>query len=45
MHLRILPLDLRSVRTAVQDRSILMESNSRGVLRRSIAAIALELTQ
>jgi Flp pilus assembly CpaE family ATPase len=43
--LRILPLDLRSVSTAAQDRSILMESNSRGVLRRSIAAIALELTQ
>ena len=43
--LRILPLDLRSVSAAAQDRSILMESNSRGVLRRSLAAIALELTQ
>ena len=43
--LRILPLDLRSVSAAAQDRSILMESNSRGALRRSIAAIALELTQ
>ena len=43
--LRILPLDLRSISAAAQDRSILMESNSRGVLRRSLAAIALELTQ
>lgn len=43
--LRILPLDLRGVSAATEDRSILMESNSRGVLRRSLAAIALELTQ
>ena len=43
--LRILPLDLRSISAAAQDRSILMESNSRGALRRSLAAIALELTQ
>jgi hypothetical protein len=43
--LRILPLDLRSVSSAGHDRSILLESNSRGVLRRSIAALALELTQ
>jgi hypothetical protein len=43
--LRILPLDLRGVSAAVQDRSILVESNSRGLLRRSLAAIALELTQ
>ena len=43
--LRILPLDLRGVSAAAQDRSILMESNSRGLLRRSLAALALELTQ
>jgi hypothetical protein len=43
--LRILPLDLRGVSAAAQDRSILIESNSRGALRRSLAAIALELTQ
>ena len=43
--LRILPLDLRSVSNAGHDRSILIESNSRGLLRRSIAALALELTQ
>jgi hypothetical protein len=43
--LRILPLDLRGVSAASQDRSILIESNSRGLLRRSLAAIALELTQ
>ena len=43
--LRILPLDLRGVSAATQDRSILIESNSRGTLRRSLAAIALELTQ
>ena len=43
--LRILPLDLRGVSTASHDRSILMESNSRGKLRRSFAALALELTQ
>lgn len=43
--LRILPLDLRGVSAATEERSILMESNSRGVLRRSLAAIALELTQ
>jgi Flp pilus assembly CpaE family ATPase len=43
--LRILPLDLRGVSAAAQDRSILIESNSRGTLRRSLAAIALELTQ
>ena len=43
--LRILPLDIRGVSAASQDRSILIESNSRGLLRRSLAAIALELTQ
>jgi hypothetical protein len=43
--LRILPLDLRGVGVAANDRSILMESNSRGLLRRSLAALALELTQ
>lgn len=43
--LRILPLDLRGVSAAAQDRSILIESNSRGLLRRSLAALALELTQ
>jgi hypothetical protein len=43
--LRILPLDLRGVSAAAHDRSILIESNSRGSLRRSLAAIALELTQ
>jgi hypothetical protein len=43
--LRILPLDLRSVSSASQDRSILIEGNSRGALRRTIAALALELTQ
>jgi len=43
--LRILPLDVRGVETASADRSILIESNSRGLLRRSIAALALELTQ
>jgi Flp pilus assembly CpaE family ATPase len=43
--LRILPLDLRGISAAAQDRSILIESNSRGALRRSLAAIALELTQ
>ena len=43
--LRILPLDLRGVSAAAQDRSILIESNSRGTLRRSLAALALELTQ
>jgi hypothetical protein len=43
--LRILPLDLRGVSAAANDRSILIESNSRGILRRSLAAIALELTQ
>ena len=43
--LRILPLDPRSVSAATQDRSILVESNSRGALRRSLAALALELTQ
>ena len=42
---RILPLDLRGVSAAAHDRSILIESNSRGSLRRSLAAIALELTQ
>jgi len=43
--LRILPLDLRGVSVASYDRSILIESNSRGLLRRSFAALALELTQ
>ena len=43
--LRILPLDARGVSVASGDRSILSESNSRGLLRRSIAALALELTQ
>ena len=43
--LRILPLDLRGVSAAAHDRSILIESNSRGLLRRSLAAQALELTQ
>jgi len=43
--LRTLPLDLRGVSSAAQDRSILIESNSRGALRRSLAALALELTQ
>ena len=43
--LRILPLDLRGISAAAHDRSILIESNSRGLLRRSLAAIALELTQ
>jgi len=43
--LRILPLDLRGVSAAAEDRSILIESNSRGTLRRSLAAIVLELTQ
>jgi hypothetical protein len=43
--LRTLPLDLRGVSAAAQDRSILIESNSRGALRRSLAALALELTQ
>ena len=43
--LRILPLDHRGVSAAAQDRSILVESNSKGLLRRSLAAIALELTQ
>jgi len=43
--LRILPLDLRGVSAAAQDRSILIESNSRGALRRSLASLALELTQ
>jgi hypothetical protein len=42
---RILPLDLRGVSAAAHDRSILIESNSRGALRRSLAAQALELTQ
>ena len=43
--LRILPLDQRGVSAAIGDRSILKESNSRGLLRRSYAALALELTQ
>jgi hypothetical protein len=43
--LRILPLDQRGVSAAANDRSILMESNSRGLLRRTYAALALELTQ
>jgi len=43
--LRILPLDHRGVSVASYDRSILIESNSRGLLRRSFAALALELTQ
>jgi Flp pilus assembly CpaE family ATPase len=43
--LRILPLDQRGVSAAANDRSILMESNSRGLLRRTFAALALELTQ
>lgn len=43
--LRILPLDQRGVSAAILDRSILRESNSRGLLRRSYAALALELTQ
>jgi hypothetical protein len=43
--LRTLPLDLRGVSAAALDRSILIESNSRGTLRRSLAALALELTQ
>ena len=43
--LRILPLDHRGVSIASHDRSILIESNSRGLLRRSFAALALELTQ
>ena len=43
--IRVLPFDLRGVSAAAQDRSILIESNSRGALRRSIAALALELTQ
>ena len=43
--LRIIPLDPRSVSAAAQDRSILVESNSRGLLRRSLAALAIELTQ
>jgi Flp pilus assembly CpaE family ATPase len=42
---RILPLDFRGVSAAAHDRSILIESNSRGLLRRSFAALALELTQ
>ena len=43
--LRILPFDLRGISAAAQNRTILMESNPRGLLRRSLAAIALELTQ
>jgi hypothetical protein len=43
--LRILPLDSRNISSAAEDRSILIESNSRGSLRRSLAALALELTQ
>jgi len=43
--LRILPLDFRNISSAAEDRSILIESNSRGSLRRSLAALALELTQ
>ena len=43
--LRILPLDQRGISAAAQDRSVLVESNPRGVLRRSCAALALELTQ
>lgn len=43
--LRILPLDIRGVSAASADRSILIESNSRGLLRKSIAGLALELTQ
>jgi Flp pilus assembly CpaE family ATPase len=43
--LRILPLDHRGVSAASHNRSILIESNPRGALRRSYAAIALELTQ
>jgi MinD-like ATPase involved in chromosome partitioning or flagellar assembly len=43
--LRIIPFDPRSASAAAHDRSILIESNSRGALRRSLAALALELTQ
>ena len=43
--LRIIPFDPRGVSAATQDRSILIESNPRGLLRRSLAALALELTQ
>ena len=40
---RVLPLDLRGVERAEADRSILMESNQRGLLRRELATIAQEL--
>lgn len=40
---RVLPLDLRGAERAEVDRSILMETNQRGLLRRELAAIAQEL--
>lgn len=40
---RVLPLDLRGVERAEADRSILMETNLRGLLRRELATIAQEL--
>ena len=40
---RVLPVDLRGVERAQADRSILMESNPRGLLRRELAAMAQEL--
>jgi hypothetical protein len=40
---RVLPLDLRGVERAEADRSLLMETNLRGLLRRELAAIAQEL--
>lgn len=40
---RALPLDLRGVERAEADRSILRETNPRGLLRRELAAMAQEL--
>lgn len=41
--IRVLPLDLRAVKAAESDRSILMESNPRGMLRRELVVLARDL--
>lgn len=41
--IRVLPLDLRGVKAAESDRSILMESNPRGTLRKELAVLARDL--
>lgn len=41
--IRVLPVDVRGVKAAQSDRSILMESNPRGTLRRELMSVARDL--